>query len=388
MRRWLRNAYSVPRPIHQQHSSVRHQHTAATAASANPLYTFSSRHRHVLVFPGQGSQRVGAGADIVRTFPYASHTYDEADEALHMPLSQLIWTGQQSGLRPTWIAQPAILTHSVAVWRVVCRELGYESAADVCSAVMGHSLGEFTALCVSGVLSFTDAVRLVYHRGLHMSECAPPNSTAMAALLGCSLPFAQQLCVRAAAHTGGVCVIANINTASQIVIAGQVEAVERAVELGKSGNGEERVKRAVRLDVSAPFHSPIMQPARDRMAAEIAALSMKRPCVPIISNVTAETVSDVEELRALMLEHFTSPVQWYRSVLYCLGQGMDEYTELGPSSVVAGLIADVHRHTQSTQSPLQAPATNTTHALCTAEDLQRFIAQQQSIQKSESGSDG
>ena len=146
-----------------------------------------------------------------------------------------------------------------------------------------------------------------------MAECAQPDTTAMAALLPCSLSFAQQLCDRASLDTGAVCVVANINTASQIVIAGQVEAVERAVELGKAGLDDERVKRAVRLDVSAPFHSPIMQPARQQMEADIAALSMKRPSVSIVSNVTAQPVSDVDELRALMLEHFTSSVQWYRS---------------------------------------------------------------------------
>lgn len=147
-----------------------------------------------------------------------------------------------------------------------------------------------------------------------MAAGAQPATTAMAALMPSSLPFAQQLCERATADTNGsVCVVANINTASQIVISGATDAVRRAVELGRVGIGDERVKRAVVLDVAGAFHSPIMQFARNGMQRHIAALPMKRPCVPVISNVTAEAVSDVDEIRALMLEHFTAPVQWYKS---------------------------------------------------------------------------
>ena len=150
-----------------------------------------------------------------------------------------------------------------------------------------------------------------------MAEAAPPGTTAMAALMPCSVSFAQQLCERASADSnGGVCVVANINTATQIVISGASDAVHRAVELGKAGIGDERVKRAVMLDVAGAFHSPIMQLAADRMAGHIAALPMKRPCVPLVSNVTAQPVSEVDELRALMLAHFTASVQWYKSASF------------------------------------------------------------------------
>ena len=215
-----------------------------------------------------------------------------------------------------------------------------------------------------------------------MTSGTPPDTAPMAALMPCSFRFAQQLCERASAELDNdVCVVANINTASQMVVSGTPRAVFRAVELGKLGAGGEQVKRAFMLDVAGAFHSPLMQPARDAMRSHIAALRIRRPCVPLISNVTAQPVSDPEQICALMLQHFTAPVLWYRSVLHCLSRGMDEFAELGPSSVVTRLITDVHQHCHTAQPPLPAPGAVTTHALCTAEEGQRFIALQRARQR-------
>ncbi len=281
-----------------------------------------------LLFPGQGSQRVGMGRDLAHRFEVARRTYEEADEALGWKLSTLCFEGPEDELTLTKHGQPAILTTSIAVFRVLRAEKGLRF-----DAAAGHSLGEWTALTAAGALGLADAVRLTHARGAAMQEAVPVGEGAMAAIMGLELPALIELCKEVSAP-GEPCEAANFNGAGQIVVSGATAAIERAIAAAK-GKG---AKRAVKLPVSAPFHCSLMQPAAERVAASLAAVTIAAPSVPIYCNVTAAPTQDPAEIKALLVEQVTAPVRWEESVRALAAAGVTRAYELGAGSVLRGLV--------------------------------------------------
>jgi [acyl-carrier-protein] S-malonyltransferase len=285
-----------------------------------------------LLFPGQGAQSPGMGRDLAEAYPEARRTFEEADDVLGFALSRLAWDGPAEELTATSNAQPAILTHSVAVFRVVEARLGAVSMA------AGHSLGEFSAYVAAGTLSFADGVRTVRRRGELMQQSGDERPGTMAALLGLDDEAVEQVC-REASSEGGACVAANYNAPGQLVISGDVPAVERAIELAKAAGA----KRAMRLNVSGAFHSPLMAVARDGLEAQLASITLAQPRFPVVSNVTARPVSDEAEARRLLIEQLTSPVRWTESMRTMLAAGITQFREIGPGNVLSGLLKRVER---------------------------------------------
>jgi [acyl-carrier-protein] S-malonyltransferase len=283
------------------------------------------------LFPGQGSQAVGMGKDLAEHHRVARHTFDEADEALGYKLSQLCFEGPEEQLRLTEITQPAILTASVAAWRVL-KEKGLTPAF-----VAGHSLGEYSAHVAAGTLSFADAVRTVRQRGRYMQEAVPVGVGAMAAILGMELEKVTSVC--AAAAQGEVCAPANINSSEQIVISGNTAAVERAAKLAS----ERGAKRAIMLPVSAPFHCSLMKPAQDRLAPDLAALTFQKPGIPVACNADAVLVEDADRSRDALLRQVTGSVKWDQSMKVLIAQGVERFMEIGPGKVLCGLMRQIDR---------------------------------------------
>lgn len=285
-----------------------------------------------LLFPGQGSQYVGMGRDLAGRFPAARTTFDEADATLGLGLSRLMWEGPEAELTATLSAQPAILTHSVAVLRVVRQNL-----PDVRYAA-GHSLGEFSAYVAAGALAFDDALRTVRRRGELMYESGVQRPGTMAALLGLDDPEVERVC-REATGPDGVVVPANYNSPAQVVISGDVPAVQRALELAKAAGA----KRALPLNVSGAFHSPLMEVAQAGLGAQLEEVVVQPPAFPVVSNVTAEPVDDPGDARRLLVRQLTSPVRWTASMRWLVEAGVDRFLELGPGSVLSGLLKRVSR---------------------------------------------
>jgi len=283
------------------------------------------------LFPGQGSQAPGMGKELTERYPVARQTFDEADEALGYKLSQLCFDGPEEQLRLTEITQPAILTTSVAAWRVL-QERGLAPAF-----VAGHSLGEYSAHVAAGTLSFADAVRTVRHRGKYMQEAVPVGVGAMAAILGMEPEKVSAVCADAA--LGEVCEPANINSAEQIVISGNTAAVERAAKLAS----ERGAKRAVMLPVSAPFHCSLMKPAQDRLAADLEALTFSNPAIPVACNVDAALVREAAASRDALVRQVTGSVKWAQSMHLLIAQGVERFVEVGPGKVLCGLMRQIDR---------------------------------------------
>jgi [acyl-carrier-protein] S-malonyltransferase len=272
------------------------------------------------------------GKDLAAAEPVARQLFEEADDVLGIPLSRIMWEGPEEELTATSNAQPAILTHSIAVHRVVQDRLG-----DVALAA-GHSLGEFTAYVAAGAISFADGVRTVRRRGELMQQSGSERPGTMAALLGLDDDAVEQVC-RAASTTDSVCVPANYNSPGQLVISGDVPAVERAMELARAAGA----KRAVRLNVSGAFHSPLMQVAETGLRSQLANIEFRAPAFPVVSNVTTEAVSDEEEARHLLVRQLTSPVRWTGSMRTMLDAGVTQFYELGPGNVLTGLLRRVEK---------------------------------------------
>jgi [acyl-carrier-protein] S-malonyltransferase len=280
------------------------------------------------LFPGQGSQKVGMGKPWADAFPAAAAVFVEADHVLGFPLSRLCWEGPAEELQLTANQQPAILATSVAVLRVLEQ---HEVCPDL---VAGHSLGEYSALVAARVLDLPDALRLVRRRGELMQEAVPVGEGAMAAVLG--MPAAEVAAVLPeAAAPGEVCAVANLNSPEQTVIAGHRAAVERAVSLLQSRGA----KRAMLLPVSAPFHSPLMAPAREGLAPLLAATTFRDPTVPVVTNVDARPVRSGDAAREALVRQVDSPVRWVESVSWMAGEGgAGRFLEVGPGSVLCGLV--------------------------------------------------
>jgi [acyl-carrier-protein] S-malonyltransferase len=283
------------------------------------------------LFPGQGSQAVGMGKDLAEKYPIARQTFEEADEALGYKLSQLCFEGPEEQLRLTEITQPAILTMSTAVLRVI------EGRIPKPSFVAGHSLGEYSAHVASGTMTFADAVRTVRNRGKYMQEAVPVGVGAMAAILGMDLKKVAAVCRDAA--LGEVCSPANINSPEQIVISGNTTAVERGAKLAD----ERGAKRAKLLPVSAPFHCSLMKPAQDRLEADLNKLKMQPPVYPVVCNVEASLVSDDLRARDTLVAQVTGSVKWDQSMRVLIEQGVQTFVEIGPGKVLCGLMRQIDR---------------------------------------------
>jgi len=283
------------------------------------------------VFPGQGAQKVGMGRSLAGMFPVCRETFAEADEALGEPLSALCFDGPEAGLMLTENTQPAILAMSTAVARLaLSRGLRPAFAA-------GHSLGEYSAHVAAGTLSFADALRTVRRRGRYMQEAVPVGAGAMAAILGLDADGVARACAEAA--EGQVVTPANLNAPGQIVIAGHAEAVARAGARAKALGA----KRAVALAVSAPFHCALMKPAEDRLAPELRALAAHDPAFPIVANVDAQPKQTAADSIDALIRQVSSPVRWEDVVKRLLAEGARTFIELGPGSVLAGLIRKIDR---------------------------------------------
>lgn len=284
------------------------------------------------IFPGQGSQQVGMGAELVKASESSKLFYDTADNALGFSLSKLMMEGPQEELTLTYNAQPALLTTGV----MIARRLMEEGIKPDYTA--GHSLGEYSAFVASEVLTFEDAVQIVHKRGLYMDEAVPAGKGAMAAVLGMESTELAQVCEEVSA-TGVVAQLANLNCPGQIVISGTKEGVEKAGALAK----ERGAKRAISLTVSGPFHSSLMQPAAEKLAAAIEEVPMKAPVIPVISNVTSALLEDVTDIKKEMVDQVSSPVQWEQNVRTLLRQGVEIFIECGPGKVLSGLVKKIDR---------------------------------------------
>ncbi len=298
------------------------------------------------IFPGQGSQQVGMGRDLAEAFPVARHLFEEVDDALGQHLGRLMFQGPDEELVLTENAQPALMAVSMAVV-LVLREEGGLDLGKSCSFVAGHSLGEYSALTAAGALELADAARLLKVRGQAMQDAVPVGKGAMAALIGLNFDDVESIASDAA--DGEVCMPANDNAPGQIVISGNKAAVDRALELA----AERGCRRNVVLPVSAPFHCSLMKPAAEVMETALADVLLSPPLVPLVANVTAESVNDLSLIRQLLVEQVTSMVRWRESVLYMKGQKVTELVELGAGKVLSGLARRIDRDlsARSVQSP-------------------------------------
>ncbi len=297
-----------------------------------------------LIFPGQGSQAVGMAKGLAEEFPQAKAVLDEVDDALSQPLSRLMAEGPVEALTLTANAQPALMAASLAALRVLEAERGLDLARDV-SCVAGHSLGEYAALAAAGRLSIADAARLLRLRGEAMQAAVAPGVGAMAALIGTDVEAARGIAEAASLESGGaVCDVANDNGGGQVVLSGDRAAVERAVGIAT----ERGVKRAVMLNVSAPFHCRLMAPAADAMAAALAKVDLKAPRVTLYANVTAAPVAEPETIRAALVEQVTGTVRWRESVAAMAGAGVDQFYELGAGKVLTGLVKRIAPQARAT----------------------------------------
>jgi len=284
------------------------------------------------IFPGQGSQNPGMGKDLADSFPAAKQVFEAADGALGFALSDLCFNGPAEELQLTENTQPAILATSIAALRAM-------QAQDFPTPdfVAGHSLGEYSALVAANALALSEAVKIVRARGGYMQEAVPVGAGAMAAILGADLQTVKDACDEAA--QGEVCSPANINSPAQIVIAGNAAAIDRAIPILK----ERGAKRAIKLNVSAPFHCALMKPAENRLAADLEQANFHDLTAPVVTNVDAKAVVTGKEARESLVRQVSQPVRWLESVEFLINQGVQTFVEIGPGKVLSGLVRQINR---------------------------------------------
>jgi len=282
------------------------------------------------LFPGQGSQAVGMGAALAQASRTARDVFDEVDQALGQNLFRLMRDGPEDELKLTENAQPAIMAHSIAVFRALTKDGGVE-LTKAANFVAGHSLGEYSALCAAGSFDLATTAKLLKLRGQAMQAAVPVGQGAMAALLGADLALAQK--IAEAASQGEVCAVANDNDPTQVVISGHKRAIDRAIEMAKDMGA----KRAVPLPVSAPFHCPLMQPAAEAMRDALGYVVLQIPAVPLYANVTAQPERDPDTIRNQLVEQVTGMVRWRESVANMASAGVEDFVELG-GKVLAGMV--------------------------------------------------
>lgn len=294
------------------------------------------------IFPGQGSQAVGMGRTLADAFASAREVFEEVDDALEQKLSGLMWQGPEDELVLTENAQPAIMAASLAIIAILKREGGFDLARHA-RLVAGHSLGEYSALCVAGAFTLSDTARLLKARGRAMQSAVPVGEGGMSALLGAEIEQAEALARECAAATDGVCVVANDNAPGQVVISGTKAAIDKAPEIAKAKG----IKRAMALNVSAPFHCPLMQPAADKMREALAAVTIRPLAVPVVSNVTAVGTIEPETIRRLLVEQVTGRVRWRESVQAFREQGVKTTVEVGGAKVLTGMVKRIDKDLQT-----------------------------------------
>ena len=276
------------------------------------------------IFPGQGSQYIGMGKELVENFPLAAEIMEKANEILELDLAGLCFNGPAEELNLTENTQPAIYTISYMVTRLLNEEGIYPLLA------AGHSLGEYSALAAAGVFSFEEGLRLVRQRGILMNRAVPDNQGSMAAIIGLEDKIVQEICQ----EVNGICEIANYNSPGQIVISGEREAVEAACQLAE----DKGARRTVGLKVSGPFHSSLMKRAAEDFANIIGEIEFKKPAFPVVSNVTANFVEEPEEIKGLLIKQISSSVRWVESIKLIQAQGVNTFIEAGPGKVLRGLL--------------------------------------------------
>jgi [acyl-carrier-protein] S-malonyltransferase len=280
------------------------------------------------VFPGQGAQFTGMGKDLYETSPLAKELFEKANEILGFRITDIMFEGTAEELKETKVTQPAVFLHSV----ILAKTLGNDFKPEM---VAGHSLGEFSALVANGTLSFEDGLKLVSQRALAMQKACEITPSTMAAVLGLADNVVEEVC----ASIDGVVVAANYNCPGQLVISGETSAVEKACEAMKAAGA----KRALILPVGGAFHSPMMEPAREELAAAIEATTFSAPICPVYQNVTAIAVSDADEIKKNLIIQLTAPVKWTQSVQQMIADGATLFTEVGPGKVLAGLIGKIDK---------------------------------------------
>jgi [acyl-carrier-protein] S-malonyltransferase len=288
------------------------------------------------LFPGQGSQYIGMGKDLAESFVEAREVFQEVDESLAQNLSRIMFDGPESDLNLTENTQPALMAVSVAVVKILEKQGGIDFSK-AASFMAGHSLGEYSALTAAGSFSISDCAKLLKLRGQSMQKAVPVGLGSMAAILGPS--FEEVVAIAKDAAQGQICEAANDNSAGQVVVSGHKDAIGRAIAIA----AERGAKRAIELPVSAPFHCALMQPAADVMAEALAATNIKAPIVPVVSNVTAQAVSDPAQIRDLLVKQITGMVRWRESVIWMKEQGVAEMIELGAGKVLSGLVRRIEK---------------------------------------------
>lgn len=290
------------------------------------------------IFPGQGAQFSGMGLDLYENSPLAQELFEKANNILGFPITDIMFEGSNEDLKETKVTQPAIFLHSV----ILAKTLGDSFKPDM---VAGHSLGEFSALVAAGVLTFEDGLKLVSQRAQAMQKACELQPSTMAAVLGLEDHVVEDVC----ASTEGIVVAANYNCPGQLVISGEVEAIHKACEALK----EKGARRALVLPVGGAFHSPLMEPAREELAAAIENTTFSKPNCPIYQNVTASAITDENEIKTNLIAQLTAPVRWTQSVQQMIADGASHFTEVGPGKVLQGLVKKINRESETASATLE-----------------------------------